>query len=86
MKNIANQLKDIMINKVGIEKPGLMKKIKLDDNIRDVVDSLDLVESIMAFETHFKIELDDGEMDQVFTLRHLVTHIEAAIAVKEAGD
>ena len=81
---------------MNIEKDlrALIKKISekdidslpLDAIILDAtpIDSLDMIECMLALEDHFKIELDDISVKKVQTLNHLIYLIEEKL--KEKGD
>jgi len=61
-------------------------KLKLDDVIRSKtdIDSLDMVESIIALEDHYEIQLDEGQMDKVKSLGDIIAYIKAAQKAKKA--
>jgi len=64
-----------------------VSKLGVDDIIKDktTIDSLDMVESMMAIEDHFEIELDDREMGQVRTLQDLIGRIKEGLERKKNG-
>lgn len=45
-------------------------------------DSLDNVEMLMMFEEEFDIEISDDEAENVLTVGHLITALEAKLAVR----
>ena len=81
--SVEKEVRDI-IKKMSEKK--VIETLPLDAIIKDKtdIDSLDMVESILAIEDHFKIILDDGDMNKIKTLKDFIGYIE--IAIKKGKD
>ena len=78
MSDILTRVKEIIIDKLGIEE----SKITLDAKfIEDLgADSLDTVELIMQFEEEFDIEISDDDAEKLNTVGSSVDYINSKLA------
>jgi acyl carrier protein len=75
MSNIAERVKNIIIEKLGIAED----QITMDASfINDLgADSLDTVELIMDFEREFNISIPDEQAENITTVGEAIAYIEA---------
>ena len=75
MSNIAERVKNIIIEKLGVDED----QITLDASfINDLgADSLDTVELIMDFEREFNISIPDEQAENITTVGEAIAYIEA---------
>jgi len=73
MSDTLNKIKEIIIDKLGIDKN------KIDDDshfIEDLgADSLDTVELIMQFEEDFGLEIPDEDAEKIMTVKQAYEYI-----------
>ena len=73
MSDTLNKIKEIIIDKLGIDKN------KIDDDshfIEDLgADSLDTVELIMQFEEDFSLEIPDEDAEKIMTVNQAYEYI-----------
>lgn len=74
MADVYEQVKDIIVEEIGVE----VEKINLSASIIDDLgaDSLDLVELIMKLEEAFDIEVSDEDAEKLNTVGDVVSYIE----------
>ena len=71
---IREQLSKIIVEEMDFDE----SQIDFDAKISDMdIDSIDLVDLIMAIEEEFEIELADEELDEIETLSDIVSLIES---------
>nr|WP_072537680.1 phosphopantetheine-binding protein [Anaerococcus mediterraneensis] len=71
---IREQLSKIIVEEMDFDE----SQIDFDAKISDMdIDSIDLVELIMAIEEEFEIEFADEELDEIETLSDIVSLIES---------
>jgi acyl carrier protein len=75
MSNIAERVKNIIIEKLGVDED----QITMDASfINDLgADSLDTVELIMDFEREFNISIPDEQAENITTVGEAIAYIEA---------
>jgi acyl carrier protein len=75
MSNIAERVKNIIIEKLGVSED----QITMDASfINDLgADSLDTVELIMDFEREFNISIPDEQAENITTVGEAIAYIEA---------
>lgn len=75
MSNIAERVKNIIIEKLGVAED----QITMDASfINDLgADSLDTVELIMDFEREFNISIPDEQAENITTVGEAIAYIEA---------
>lgn len=74
MSEIEKQVKDIIVEKLGVEP----SKVTLDANFQSDLnaDSLDTVELIMDFEKQFGISIPDEDTERIATVGDAVAYVE----------
>ena len=68
-----DKVKEIIIDKLGIEDKKITMKAKFIDDLG--ADSLDTVELIMQFEEEFSIEIPDEEAEDLLSVGQAVDYI-----------
>ena len=74
MSNTENQVKQIVIEHLGIEESKVMVDSKFIDDLG--ADSLDTVELVMAFEEEFGSEISDSEAEKILTVSDAIKFIQ----------
>ena len=78
MPTVYDRVKDIVVDKLGIEDHDLSESSSFVNNLN--ADSLDLVELIMAFEEEFssddaQLEISDEDAGNIATIGDAVTYL-----------
>ena len=74
MGKIDDQVKDILVEKLGIAETEVTPDANM---IRDLgIDSLDYAELIMEFEQTFDIRIPDEDAEQLVTVKQAVEYID----------
>ena len=73
MDNILDKVKEIVVDKLGVESSKVLLEAKFIDDLG--ADSLDTVELIMQFEEEFEIEIPDEEAEGIQTVKNAVDYI-----------
>ncbi len=68
-----DKIKEIVIDKLGIEDSKITPEAKFIDDLG--ADSLDTVELIMQFEEEFNIEIPDDEAENLLSVGQAVDYI-----------
>lgn len=76
MSDIANKVKDIVVEQLGVEADKVVESANFIDDLG--ADSLDTVELVMAFEEEFDVEIPDEAAEGIKTVADAVKFIEAA--------
>ncbi|MCT4575450.1 MAG: acyl carrier protein [Alphaproteobacteria bacterium] len=76
MSDIANKVKDIVVEQLGVEADKVVESANFIDDLG--ADSLDTVELVMAFEEEFDVEIPDDAAEGIKTVADAVKFIEAA--------
>ncbi|QCI27231.1 acyl carrier protein [Buchnera aphidicola] len=74
MKNIKNKIKKIISNIMEIEIKKIHDKTNLITDLK--VDSLDIIEIIMAIEEKFNIEIPESEVEKFNTINFITEYIQ----------
>ena len=74
MSEIQDQVKKIVVDHLGIDESKVVPEAKFIDDLG--ADSLDTVESVMAFEEEFGSEISDSEAEKILTVGDAVKFIE----------
>lgn len=74
MSNIANEVKAIIIDKLGVDEKEVTPEASFTNDLG--ADSLDTVELIMEFEKKFNISIPDDQAEKIGTVGDAVTYIE----------
>ena len=75
MSDIEGQVKNIVVEHLGIEESKVTPEAKFIDDLG--ADSLDTVELVMAFEEEFGSEISDSEAEKILTVGDAVKFIES---------
>ena len=75
MSEIADRVKAIIVDKLGVEESEVTESANFTNDLG--ADSLDIVELIMEFEKQFNIEIpDDDAGDKIATVGDAIKYIE----------
>ena len=78
MSDIADRVKKIVIEHLGIDADKVTEKASFIDDLG--ADSLDTVELVMAFEEEFGCEIPDDAAETILTVGDAVSFLEGASA------
>jgi acyl carrier protein len=67
---VFEKVKNLFIEELGIDAEKVTMEAKLEEDLE--IDSLGIVEVVMAFEDEFGIEIDDDELTDVGTVGQAV--------------
>ncbi len=77
MNDVAERVKKIIIEHLGVEEPKVVENANFIDDLG--ADSLDTVELVMAFEEEFGIEIPDEAAEKILTVKDAIDYIKNAI-------
>ena len=77
MSNHYEQMKEIIINKLGVDENKITKEAKFIDDLG--ADSLDTVEIIMDFEEEFGVEIPDDDAEKMTTIQAALDYIDSKV-------
>lgn len=77
MSNIAERVKKIVVDKLGVDEAKVTNEASFIDDLG--ADSLDTVELVMEFESEFGIEIPDDAAEKIMTVNDAVTYIEQRV-------
>lgn len=78
MANVAEQVKAIIVEKLGVDASEVVETASFTNDLG--ADSLDIVELIMDFEKEFGIEISDSEAgDNISTVGDAIKFIEGKV-------
>jgi acyl carrier protein len=77
MSEIAQKVKGIIIDKLGVEESEVTPEASFTNDLG--ADSLDTVELIMEFEKEFNISIPDDEAESIATVGQATTYLEANV-------
>lgn len=74
--NTFDKVKAIVVEQLGVDEA----EVTIDSTFIDDLgaDSLDIVESIMAFEEEFNVEIPDDVAEKIKTVKDTVEYIDSA--------
>jgi len=75
MSNIADRVKKIVVEHLGVEDSKVVEGASFIDDLG--ADSLDTVELVMAFEEEFGCEIPDDAAEKIQTVKDAVDFISA---------
>jgi acyl carrier protein len=75
MSDIAQKVKSIIIDKLGVEESEVNNEASFTNDLG--ADSLDTVELIMEFEKEFNISIPDDQAENIGTVGQAVDYLEA---------
>ena len=73
MPDTFNKIKDIVIDKLGVDESKVTSDAKFIDDLG--ADSLDTVELIMQFEDDFNIEIPDEDAEKILSVGQAEAYI-----------
>ena len=73
MDNTLDKVKEIVVDKLGVESSKVTLEAKFIDDLG--ADSLDTVELIMQFEEEFEIEIPDEDAEKIMSVGQAVDYI-----------
>ncbi len=74
---VFDKVKSLFIEDLGIDESKVTMEAKLEEDLE--IDSLGIVEVVMAFEDEFNIEIDDEELADVSTVGEAVNLLHSKI-------
>tara|TARA_B100000900_G_C20528514_1_gene695270 strand:+ start:1064 stop:1303 length:240 start_codon:yes stop_codon:yes gene_type:complete len=74
---VFDKVKSLFIEDLGIDESKVTMEAKLEEDLE--IDSLGIVEVVMAFEDEFNIEIDDEELADVSTVGEAVKLLHSKI-------
>ena len=77
MSNIAERVKKIIIDKLGVDEAEVTPEASFTNDLG--ADSLDTVELIMEFEKEFDISIPDDQAENIQTVGQAVTYLESQV-------
>ena len=77
MDNILDKVKEIVVDKLGVESSKVSLEAKFIDDLG--ADSLDTVELIMQFEDDFNIEIPDEDAEKILSVGQAQEYISSRI-------
>ena len=78
MSDIAERVKKIVIEHLGVEAAQVKEEAKFIDDLG--ADSLDTVELVMAFEEEFGCEIPDDAAEKILTVKDAIDYIKSKSA------
>ncbi len=79
MSEIADRVKQIIVNYLSVDKDAVSDNATFADL---GADSLDTVDTIMAFEKEFDIKIPEDQSDKIATVGDAIKFVEAEVAKK----
>ena len=70
VNEVFEKVKTLFVEELGIDSEKINMDAKLEEDLE--IDSLGIVEVVMAFEDEFEIEIDDEELTDVGTVGQAV--------------
>lgn len=74
MSDIANRVKKIVVEHLGVEEDKITENASFIDDLG--ADSLDTVELVMAFEEEFGVEVPDEDAEKLQSVGDVIKYIE----------
>ena len=74
---VFEKVKGLFVEDLGIDESKVTMEAKLEEDLE--IDSLGIVEVVMAFEDEFEIEIDDEELADVKTVGQAVNLLHSKI-------
>ena len=73
MDNLENKIKEIIVDKLGIEESEITDSASFTNDLG--ADSLDTVELIMEFEKEFNVSIPDEEAEKIQTVGDAIAYL-----------
>ena len=77
VSEVFEKVKGLFVEELGIDSEKITMDAKLEEDLE--IDSLGIVEVVMAFEDEFEIEIDDEELTDVGTVGQAVNLLHSKI-------
>ena len=77
VNEVFEKVKNLFVEELGIDEDKISMESKLEEDLE--IDSLGIVEVVMAFEDEFGIEIDDEELSDVETVGQAVNLLHSKI-------
>ena len=77
LNEVFEKVKSLFVEDLGIDDSKVTMEAKLEEDLE--IDSLGIVEVVMAFEDEFEIEIDDDELADVSTVGQAVQLLHSKI-------
>ena len=77
LNEVFEKVKGLFVEDLGIDESKVTMEAKLEEDLE--IDSLGIVEVVMAFEDEFEIEIDDEELADVTTVGQAVNLLHSKI-------
>ena len=74
---VFDKVKGLFVEDLGIDESKVTMEAKLEEDLE--IDSLGIVEVVMAFEDEFEIEIDDEELADIKTVGQAVNLLHSKI-------
>ncbi len=74
MSNVEEKVKNIIVDKLGVEESEITNEASFTNDLG--ADSLDTVELIMEFEKEFNIAIPDDQAEKIGTVGQAISYIE----------
>jgi len=74
MSDIATRVKEIIIDKLGVDESEVTPEASFNNDLG--ADSLDIIELIIEFEKEFNIEISDDQAESIGTVGEAIQYIE----------
>ena len=78
MKNLEKKVKEIIIDKLGIEESEVTDSASFTNDLG--ADSLDTVELIMEFEKEFNISIPDEDAEKIGTVSQAISYLKKNVS------
>jgi acyl carrier protein len=78
MENIENKVKEIIIDKLGIEESEITDSASFTNDLG--ADSLDTVELIMEFEKEFNVSIPDEDAEKIGTISQAISYLKENVS------
>jgi acyl carrier protein len=75
---IESKLNDLLVDELGIDREAIAQDAKFEEDLD--VDSLGVVELLMALEDNFGVKIPDEEAEQIRTVGEAVDLVEKKLA------
>ncbi len=77
VSEVFEKVKGLFVEELGIDSEKITMDAKLEEDLE--IDSLGIVEVVMAFEDEFEIEIDDEELADVGTVGQAVNLLQSKL-------
>ena len=77
LNEVFEKVKGLFVEDLGIDESKVTMEAKLEEDLE--IDSLGIVEVVMAFEDEFEIKIDDDELADVSTVGQAVNLLHSKI-------